>query len=252
MHRIVLSSLFLILIQYRISAQNTANSQTEDTSAIPDIEKVYVHTDRSCYTIGESLWYKAYLVYAYTNVLFDHSNALYVELVSPDSKIIARNITRLENGLGHGDFKLADSLGISAGQYQLRAYTNWMRNFDDRFIFNKTIEIIDITQKEDVTPVANNNAATSNSKTTISNNITSGIKHHSIQLFPEGGSLIADVSSVVAFKATDSTGLPVAVKGRVLDAQKNEITLFKSAHDGMGKFMLTPKKGEQIYRRNSG
>ncbi|HJS01750.1 MAG TPA: hypothetical protein VJ780_12530 [Flavobacterium sp.] len=123
-------------------AQQSGDSIQKTKITIPEIEKVYLHTDNDYYSIGESLWYKAYSVYAYTNQLFDHSKILYVELVSPDSKIISRNITNLEGGLGHGDFILADSLGVKPGTYQLRAYTNWMRNYGDDFVFKKEIQII--------------------------------------------------------------------------------------------------------------
>ncbi|WP_418602677.1 hypothetical protein [Hwangdonia sp.] len=241
MKRLPLLILFLFLIQSSINAQDKTKTDSIHSPTVPSIEKIYLHTDRSCYTVGESLWYKAYSVYAYTNVLFDNSNLLYVELISPESKIIARNIIKLESGLGHGDFKLTDSLGVSAGKYQLRAYTNWMRNFGEDFVFKKEIEVIDISKKDSLAPLDNdnllqkpNNQETSANKKTVN-----------VQFFPEGGTLIEGVASVVAFKATNSRGQPTAVKGRVFDAQKNDVTIFRSIHDGMGKFVLTPNKNEE-------
>ena len=93
--------------------------QAQDPKKIPDIEKIYLHTDNSKYFIGDDLYYKAYDVHTSNNVLFDNSNVLYVELVAPNSKIVARNKTNIEIGLGHGDFKLTDSLGVKPGIYQL-------------------------------------------------------------------------------------------------------------------------------------
>ncbi|NJK95698.1 MAG: hypothetical protein HC905_13010 [Bacteroidales bacterium] len=61
----------------------------------------------------------------------DNSNTLYVELVSPGSKIIETKVIRMDKGLGHGDFHLGDS--IPSGNYQIRAYTNYMRNFGEIF-----------------------------------------------------------------------------------------------------------------------
>jgi hypothetical protein len=144
-------------------AQNDTVSNTKPKSAIPDIEKVYLHTDRTHYTVGESLWYKAYCVYAYTNILFDNSKILYVELVSPESKIISRNVTRLEEGLGHGDMILSDSIGVKPGTYQLRAYTNWMRNYGDDFVFKKEIQIIAPT-KDNADVAATDKATATQSK----------------------------------------------------------------------------------------
>ena len=231
--------LFLFMALFVSHAQETASNSSTNASNVPNIEKVYLHTDRTCYSKGESLWYKAYLVYAYTNVLFDYSNLLYVELISPESKIIARNVTKLDSGLGHGDFKLTDSLGVSAGKYQLRAYTNWMRNFGDDFIFKKDIEVIDASKKDSVAVVDKKAKVLKANKKNSVNEDESTID---IQFFPEGGALIEGVPSVVAFKAVNNKGYPIPVKGRVFDAEKNEVTIFKSIHDGMGKFVLTPKK----------
>lgn len=136
---------YLLMLFFSITSTNFAQQLTDSIEKAkknpPEVEKVYLHTDRNYYTIGESLWYKAYSVYAYTNQLFDHSKILYVELISPESKIISRNITNLEGGLGHGDFVLADSLGIKPGTYQLRAYTNWMRNYGDDFVSKKKFKL---------------------------------------------------------------------------------------------------------------
>ncbi|MEP3837460.1 MAG: hypothetical protein ABJM36_07420 [Algibacter sp.] len=235
--------LFLILATHYTFSQQKP-SGTEGSKAIPDIEKVYLHTDRSNYVMGEDLWYKAYLVYAFNNLLFDHSNILYVELIAANSIIIARNKTRLDEGLGYGDFKLTDSLGVKPGKYQIRAYTNWMRNFGEDFVFSKEIEIFDVFDK------INKSSQDPLLQATEPNNINAVTKSDiNLQFFPEGGSLIEDVLSVVAFKAVDSLGNPVEVRGKVFDANGTLVTLLGSLHDGMGKFIITPKKGERYYAK---
>jgi hypothetical protein len=228
-------------------AQNKTTTDKKTESPLQDIEKIYLHTDKSYYTTGEILWYKAYLVYAYTNVLFDNSNLLYVELISPDSKIIARNITRIDNGLGHGNIMLTDSTGVKkTGTYQLRAYTNWMRNFGDDFVFTKDIEII-AHNETIINEPKKNNALSSNLNDKISNTISIDKDENliSIQFFPEGGSLIENVPSIVAFKATDKNGNPYEIEGYLYDSNRNAIVSLKSSHDGMGKFMITPENNQQ-------
>ncbi|MCK0158916.1 hypothetical protein MWU65_17140 [Cellulophaga sp. F20128] len=220
-----------------LAAISISHGQSVDLQSAALAEKVYLHTDRSNYVVGENLWYKAYSVAAQTNVLLDRSKLLYVELLSPESKIIQRNITRLDSGLGHGDFILVDSLGVKPGRYQLRAYTNWSRNFGDAFIFKKEIDII-----------SDNYTATA-SEPTNGDELEKGKKNNQdtaidIQFFPEGGSLLEDVSSLVAFKAIDRYGYPIAVKGEVFAADGTAVAIFKSKHDGMGAFVITPQKGE--------
>ncbi|KAA5827484.1 hypothetical protein FPF71_01170 [Algibacter amylolyticus] len=240
----IVRCVFLLILSFNFSFSQQTPTSTPPKEGIPDIEKVYLHTDRSNYVVGEDLWYKAYLVYAFNNLLFDHSNVLYVELIAANSKIIARNKTRLDDGLGYGDFKLTDSLGVKPGKYQIRAYTNWMRNFDDDFVFTKEIEVFDVFDK------SNKNAKNTALQNTEPSNIAAATKSDiNLQFFPEGGSLIEDVLSVVAFKAVDSYGNPVKVKGEVFDDNGNLVTLLGSLHDGMGKFIITPKKGERYYAK---
>ncbi|GAA4780193.1 TonB-dependent receptor plug domain-containing protein [Olivibacter ginsenosidimutans] len=62
-----------------------------------------------------------------------------------------------------------------------------------------------------------------------------------VQFFPEGGYLIADIPSVVAFKAVGGDGLGLSVKGSIVDQNGQEVTKIQSQHLGMGKFTLTPK-----------
>ncbi|MGM8363792.1 Plug domain-containing protein [Flavobacterium sp. ARAG 55.4] len=216
----------------------------QDKKTIPDIEKIYLHTDRSTYFVGEDLWYKAYNVRASNNLLFDNSNILYVELISDDSKMIARNKTNLEMGLGHGDFQLVDSVGVKPGIYQLRAYTNWNRNFGEEFVFKKDIEIIDVFEEH----------SQSQSKHTISENQTKNIRkktqsNFKVDFFPEGGSLLENVASFVGFKAVDSNGKPIEIKGELLDSNNELVTAFESVHDGMGKFQMVPMEGKTYYAK---
>ncbi|AJR04792.1 TonB-dependent receptor plug domain-containing protein [Siansivirga zeaxanthinifaciens] len=217
----------------------------QENKTVPNIEKTYLHTDRDTYFLGETLWFKAYNVYAFNNFLFDNSKVLYVELIAPDSKIIARNKIELVKGIGNGDFTLADSLGVKKpGLYQLRAYTNWNRNFGDSFVFKKEINILNAFD-------LNNQIRDNNQKKEKASN-SKQLKETEAQtfqfdFFPEGGSLIQNVSSIVAFKATDSNGQPILVKGKIFDSNGVLITLFLSLHDGMGKFQFIPKKDMEYH-----
>ena len=65
-----------------------------------------------------------------------------------------------------------------------------------------------------------------------------------VQFFPEGGHLIAGTPQIVAFKAEGSDGYPVEISGALLNKTNDTITLFRSEHDGMGTFLLTPQPGE--------
>lgn len=219
--------------------------QAQDKKTIPDIEKIYLHTDKSIYFIGEDLWYKAYTVRASSNLLFDNSNILYVELIAPNSEIIARNKTNIEIGLGRGDFQLTDSLGVKPGVYQLRAYTNWNRNFGEDFVFKKNIEIIDVFESRSKSNPAQNSANAAANLISEIGNPTS----YRIDFFPEGGSFLENVASIVGFKAVDTNGNPIHVTGEIFDSNDELVTPFSSPHDGMGKFQMIPMEGKKYYAK---
>jgi hypothetical protein len=193
------------------------------------IEKVYLHTDRTYYYPGDDIWFKVYLVDAYYKTLSGNSNNLHVELISPSEKIISTRIIRIDGGLGNGDFKLSEDL--PAGKYRIRAYTNYMRNYSDQFFFNKEINII--------------KTSTGIGKPTDSGNYESG--NIDVSFFPEGGSLVDNVLSVVAFKAVDAEGKGCDITGTVFSSSGEMITMLRSTHLGMGSIELKPVPGLSYY-----
>ncbi|WP_192822631.1 MG2 domain-containing protein [Rufibacter sp. LB8] len=102
-------------------------------------EKVYLHLDKPYYAAGDDIWFKAYLVNGPDNTPSQVSNVLYVELLNPQDSVYRRLVVDVQNGLGHGDFALEDT--IPEGQYRLRAYTSWMQNFDENYFFHQDIQI---------------------------------------------------------------------------------------------------------------
>ena len=96
-------------IRAQIENQNPALPEIRKNSEMR-FEKVYLHLDRPYYSAGDDIWIKAYLVDAVTNELYDTSNNLNVDLISPGAKIIKRLILRIENGVGTGDFTLGIQL----------------------------------------------------------------------------------------------------------------------------------------------
>ncbi|OCX53495.1 hypothetical protein BEL04_04120 [Mucilaginibacter sp. PPCGB 2223] len=199
-------------------------------------EKVYLHTDRDYYASGDDLWFKAYLVNGESNYPTFTSNNLYVDLVSSESKIISREIIRLDDGMGYGDFKLTDS--IPGGIYHLRAYTNWMRNFGDNFIFDKQITVNSIPGIKPVAAVIKKSRK--NKAAIAGDDAGNGNK---ISLFPEGGSMVEGVMGIVGFKAEDALGNGVQVNGTVLSSQGETVGNFASTSLGLGSFALMPVAG---------
>jgi hypothetical protein len=64
-----------------------------------------------------------------------------------------------------------------------------------------------------------------------------------VQFFPEGGSLVNDKNTKIAFKAVGADGLGAEIKGIITDDNNNTVTSFSSQHLGMGVFKLKPRPG---------
>jgi hypothetical protein len=229
MNKIRLFVVMLSLLLTQLSPARSINSQYPSAyDSLSVIEKVYLHVDRDSYYAGDNIWFKAYLIDALDRLLTDHSSNLHVELISPSSKIISNRIIRLEGGLGNGDFRLSDD--IKSGRYKIRAYTNYMRNYGDQLFFSKEIVIV--------------NSADSSK---ISERVKYVENKTQISFFPEGGSMVDNVSSIVAFKAVNYLGKGCDVSGKIYSSGGELITTFKSTHLGMGTFFLRPLPGLKYY-----
>lgn len=200
-------------------------------------QKVYLHTDKNTYIAGENIWVKAYVVNASD---FSHdsiSKEVYVDFIDYSNRQIHTEILRNKGGLAEGYFSLSDTL--PEGNYQIRGYTNWMRNFDEGYFFSKTISFKNPVYGEIVTKSRLKQIKTFNRKL---KNIS---QKHVVNFFPEGGHMVAGLPIVIAFKAENLAGYGVGVTGVVEDNKGKEVAEFKSVHEGMGSFSMTPEAGSK-------
>lgn len=103
-------------------------------------EKPYLHTDKSYYYAGEVIWFKGYLNYLAPMLKDSLSNVLCVDLLGANGHIVSTRYFPISNGVAVGDMLLPAT--ISDGDYSLRAYTRWMLNFDQEYMFVKPIKLL--------------------------------------------------------------------------------------------------------------
>ena len=187
-------------------------------------EKIYVHTDKDFYLAGEILWFKLYNVDAGLHKPLDISKVAYVEILDKDYKPLIQSKTGLQKGSGKGSFVLPPDL--SSGNYIFRAYTNWMKNFDPDFYFEKTIIIVNTLKTEPL-----------NTSKSFSNN-------YDIQFFPEGGNLVNGIESTLGFRTVDQYGRGSDVNGIIVDQDNDTILNFSSEKFGVGSFQFLPENGK--------
>lgn len=103
-------------------------------------EKVYLHTDRPYYLVGDTIWFKAYVTIGAKHQLSALSGAVYVDLISEKDSLTSSVKLPLMAGMANGEFVLADST-MRDGNYRIRAYTQWMRNAGPDYFYDKVIKI---------------------------------------------------------------------------------------------------------------
>jgi len=187
-------------------------------------EKIYAHLDQELYLTGETLWFKLYLVDGVLHRPLDISKVAYVEILDKNNHAVLQTKVSLQNGFGNGSLFLPAS--IESENYTVRAYTNWMKNFNPDFYFHKSITVINTFKKLEIEkskPASKPDA----------------------QFFPEGGNLVYGLESKVAFRVIDTSGKGINFHGIVIDQNNDTITSFTPLKFGMGSFELTPLIGHE-------
>lgn len=103
-------------------------------------EKVYLQFDKPYYAVGDDIWFKAYITLGGRHRLSGLSGVLNVELIDDRDSIKQHIKLPVQSGLTWGDFALSDTL--EEGNYRIRAYTNWMRNDGEDYLFEQHITIV--------------------------------------------------------------------------------------------------------------
>ncbi len=83
----------------------------------------------------------------------------------------------------------------------------------------------------------------------ISRSIPIVLNQVDLEFFPEGGDMVSNVSTRVAFRATNEFSKPADVEGFIVDSKGVFVQKFSSFHFGMGAFEFTPKPGETYKAR---
>lgn len=140
--------LFCLLLPFsKVSAQSEARnavqeilgrmSKSAETNAM---EKIYLHMDKPYYAPGDTLWLKTYLFDAGYLSPAKKSGIVYIEIANDQNQVVKRIMVSIFMGLGIGNVPLAID-DFQQGSYTIRAYSNWMRNFDEQYIFKKQFYI---------------------------------------------------------------------------------------------------------------
>jgi hypothetical protein len=148
MFKKITTGFLFLCINYAAYAQNnnqasllklTKHSDSLARKSMP--EKLYIQFDKQGYVQGDTTWFKAYLFNAPSLLLSAQSGILHIDIATDSNKVIKQCIFPVSRGVAWGDIPLNEK-DFKAGDYTLRAYTNWMRNFPADVFFYKHFRIV--------------------------------------------------------------------------------------------------------------
>ena len=230
----ILLLVFLTVMGNRLQAQVHIDSLISQLGEKYPQEKIYLHFDKPYYNAGETIWFKAYLTT--DNLTTTLSKTVYAELIDNKGSILQKKIMPVYESGAASSFDLPDS--ITNTRLFVRAYTSWMLNFDSSLLYLKPLQIIPAPANVSANGPAKKTTPSVASSTPVATAYT-------LTFFPEGGDMVETVSSRIAFKATDQDGIPVYVKGNIVNETGKTVAPFTAVHDGMGSFIITPLPGEK-------
>ena len=200
-------------------------------------EKVSLHLDNASYYLGDTIWFKAYVVTAEQNLPTTISKPLYVELLDQLGNVVERQIIQLTDGEGTGQIILNNT--FFTGYYEMRAYTKWMLAFDNPSCFSRVLPVYRKRLSDKETP---RSIATYRMDASMKQRPKDKEKKFTVRFFPEGGQLVKGISSIVAFEATSRDKGAADVEGTVVSPSGEELAHIRSLHDGMGYFEYKPEE----------
>lgn len=225
-------------------------------------EEVFLHMDNTCYYLGDTLYYKAYMRLS-DGRPSQLSRLLYVELLDQDGFLVERQKLEMTNGQGNGSFVLLDTL--YGGYYELRAYTRWQLNWglyehphtknaekwfhskkmardyyrDYEKLYSRVFPVYDKPREageyyQDMTTRPLRRMFKKKEEKSQAK----------VRFYPEGGNLVAGVPNRVAFEANDEDGRHLKGKLKIKNGKQETEIEVETQSRGRGSFLFTPSLGE--------
>ncbi len=204
---------------------STAYSQQNPSEAE---ESVHLHLAEEVWLSGQTAWFTGYLSEkGYFPPQQGGSQVLYVELLNRAQQPVLSSKLKLSGGMAPGTFQIPDTL--SSGWYQLRAYTQWMRNFPASHFFNKEILVINPFQSQ------------------IPESLVKTDSPSQPLFFPEGGQWVAGVENHMVVQLPASLIAEASLEATVHNEADSLLATVQWVGQGLGSFRLQPQRAETYH-----
>jgi len=225
---LILRIIFLLLITHNVIGQ-TNSEKFENYQNSHHLEKVYINHDKPFYLLGDTIWCQAVFVDGKTHQFFNASPIVYVDLINDEGKIVDNYLLKIDQGLA--SFQIPTKYDDDPGEYILRGYTQYQRNFENEYMFQKNVMIFSDSMATEV----------------LATNKNSG--KFDAKFYPEGGEIVNGLNTKVAVKVQNPDGDNLSYTGVLVDDDNTEIKTFKSYNEGIGFFEFIPEQGKTYKAR---
>jgi len=191
-------------------------------------EELLVQTDRDIYIAGEKVFLKIFKLNGLTRTPGNISKVVYVDILDFFNNPVVQLKIGVNGVSGSGELLLPDTL--RTGNYLIRSCTRWMQNFTSDLFSYKRISVIN--------PFENVNK--------IKLQVT-GQQPDSVAFYPESGSLVSGIETVVGYKSFSKDGNPVTLKGIITGNNNDTLCSVHSDVTGTGSFLIKPTGTGRIF-----
>jgi len=185
-------------------------------------ETVAFRTDRDTYIAGEFIWIHANCLKSGTSVSSDLSKVIYIEVLDNENVPVKQFKLQTKEGGVSTEFELPETL--PTGNYVIRGYTKWMRNYNPALYFTKNIAVVN--------PFSRNSFPKSDK---VFNTDT-------IIFYPEGGKIIHNHNNKLTLQSLNKFGSGKSVSGEIISPSGNVVLNIETSTDGFASFNFNPKK----------
>lgn len=212
---------FALFFSLNFSA--TAQEDSDIVDAYEDYteaarELVYAHLNKSTFIKGEDIGFTAYVLDKKDKKPSLLTTNLYVSISDANNKIIKEKLIRVDKGIAINAIALDST--FSSGYYTFKAYTNWMRNFDEQNYYTESIRVID--------PANETYVEAAEKDSTID-----------AQFLPESGHILNGIINNIGVVIKDKYGLGISnLTGEVVDKNNVVLSEFTTNQFGISKFPL--------------